>query len=54
MNLLEIAEEITIDQWCELSDDKEFINQTRRDHNTGCYWVVYKTEDKYVKIHMFS
>ena len=53
MNLLDIATEITLDQWCALPDGKEFINQTSIDH-TGCYWVVYKTEDKYVKIHMFS
>ena len=52
--MLDLAEEITIDQWCELPDGKEFIYQTRRDPNTGCYWVIYKTEDKYVKIHMFS
>jgi hypothetical protein len=51
MSILQWATEITATQWCSLLNP-EYVMSTRQDE-AGRYWVVYKIDDKYVKIHMF-
>lgn len=51
MNILQWASEITVTEWCSLCNP-EYVMSTRQDE-LGRYWTVYKTNDKYVKVHMF-